>query len=298
MPEALIRWCLAEEWGHPLLTKAESLENGWLSELHYMREEVAERLAGLVQYCEQSIPQITEWLKTVKKANKGKGGRLLVLGGDHSGSVAVGASLTHVFERIGVIWVDAHADLHTPATSPSGNPHGMPVGAMLDVKPPKEYIRNSLNKRERQMWQKLSSLGRRKPMLSAKEIVYVGLRSCEPAEDHLIKSLGIEVIEAETVNGRGFTGAVERIEKRLKHCEAVWISFDVDALDGAVMHAVDAPVGGGLTPEGTVELICTLVERLPVVVWEIVELNILRDCRGEGLKLVSDIIRNVLERTS
>lgn len=297
MPEALIRWCLSEEWAHPLLTSVESLEGGWLSEVYLTREQLAERLSNLAAYCEQSIPVIKEWLQPIKR-NKKKNSKLLILGGDHSGSVAVGASLTQVFGKVGVVWIDAHADLHTPATSPSGNPHGMPVGAMLDVKPPRKYVRNTLNKKEKQLWEKLTSLGGRKPMLSHEQFTYVGLRSCEPAEEYTIKALGIEVITSEEINGMGFISALDRIEKRLHYCDAVWISLDVDAIDGAIMRAVDAPVGGGLTPEGTVELICALVGRLPVVVWEIVELNVLRDSRSESLKLLSDIIRGVLERTS
>ena len=59
----------------------------------------------------------------------------LVLSGDHSiavGTVAgVADDLRTRGESLGLLWIDAHADLNTVETSPSGNVHGMPLAAIL-----------------------------------------------------------------------------------------------------------------------------------------------------------------------
>ncbi|MBI2419064.1 MAG: arginase family protein, partial [Ignavibacteriales bacterium] len=61
----------------------------------------------------------------------------LCLGGDHSmalGTIAgIAAFCKKKNQSLGVIWIDAHADMNTDETTPSGNIHGMPLAASLGM---------------------------------------------------------------------------------------------------------------------------------------------------------------------
>src|SRR5512142_2109233 len=68
-----------------------------------------------------------------------RGSAPLVLGGDHSVAVGTVSGVSRHFrqagQRIGLIWLDAHADMNTPDSSPSGNVHGMPLACLIGMGP-------------------------------------------------------------------------------------------------------------------------------------------------------------------
>lgn len=106
----------------------------------------------------------------VSKAIK-DGNTSLVLGGDHSiGLGSVHGTLSSVRNRVGLIWIDAHADINTPLTSPSGNFHGQPLSFLI-----KEMV-------EGNEVPKLKELDWIKSYISARDIVYLGLRDLDPDE--------------------------------------------------------------------------------------------------------------------
>ncbi|KAG8444556.1 hypothetical protein GDO86_009643 [Hymenochirus boettgeri] len=156
----------------------------------------------------------------VKKAGK----TCLVIGGDHSLAVGTIAGHAAVHPDLCVVWVDAHADINTPYSSPSGNLHGQPVPAV----PGFSWV---------------------KPCLSAKDIVYIGLRDVDPGEHYILKNLGIKFYSMSEVDNLRIDKVMEETIEYLvgKKKRPIHLSFDIDALDPSVAPATGTPVPGGLT---------------------------------------------------
>lgn len=159
----------------------------------------------------------------------------LTLGGDHS--VAIGSISGHAQSNpnLVVIWVDAHADLNTPLSSYSGNIHGMPLSFI--VKEMQKYTTT------------LPGFEWVTPCLSAKDLVYIGLRDVDEAERAYINELGIQCYSMQEVDRYGIHSVMERALRAVDPNgeRPIHLSFDVDALDPNYAPATGTPVHGGLT---------------------------------------------------
>ncbi len=187
---------------------------------------------------------------------------LWIFSGDHSCAAPLIAGALEVYNNLGVIWIDAHADLHTPATSPSGNPHGMPLALLLKENDPLSE------------WQQL--LQQITVPLTPKNLVYVALRSYESEEMERIARLGIKVFSVEDVRWHSPATIVEKILSYLGDVP-LYISFDIDCLDASLVPATGTPVANGLYLEHA-EVLLHLFARYPnTKVIEITEFNPLLD---------------------
>lgn len=187
------------------------------------------------------------------------GSLAVALGGDHSvsmgtvpGSAAGG--------RIGLLWIDAHADLNTPATSPSGNVHGMPVAHLLGLGD-----------------ERFTSLWEGRPHLAAEDVVYIGLRSVDPPEARAIADLGIAAYTMSDVDKRGVAAVAVEALDRLAHLDRLHVSFDADVLDPTIAPGVGTPVPGGLTYREAHLLMELLAESGKVGSLDLVEVNPILD---------------------
>lgn len=153
----------------------------------------------------------------------------VVLGGDHSVSLG---SVAHASERgrTGLLWIDAHGDLNTPASSPSGNVHGMPLALLLGHGDPRL----------------LAACGEA-PRVRPEDVVLLGVRSLDPGERALAGDLGLRVLTMADIDRRGLSAVAEAALEALAHVERVHVSLDADVLDPAVAPGVGTPVVGGLT---------------------------------------------------
>jgi arginase len=111
----------------------------------------------------------------------------LVLSGDHSnaGGTIAGIKSTHPDKTLGVIWIDAHADLHSPYTTPSGNVHGMPAAAALNVDN-RKCQQHKIRQATSEYWEKMKSLGGIAPKLDFLHFAMVGVRDTESPGDTVI----------------------------------------------------------------------------------------------------------------
>ena len=158
----------------------------------------------------------------------------LVLGGDHSlgaGSVAAAAEWQRRNGRaLGVIWVDAHADMNAPSTTLSGNVHGMPLAALLGPEPAE-----------------LSGLGGTTPAIQARHTVLVGLRNLDEREKQVVRESGVHVFTMKDIDRNGIATVMERaLALALDGTGGVHVSFDLDVCDPSVAPGVGTPVKGGL----------------------------------------------------
>lgn len=219
----------------------------------------------------------------------------IILAGDHSTAAGtiMGIKSANPEKRLGVIWIDAHADLHTPYTTPSGNMHGMPL-AMCLQEDNKDCQINEIPDETIQYWEKIKKIGGDFPKMKATDIVFITVRDTEEPEDHLIKKYGIKNFRTEEVRTLGVAEVAKQALEVLKDCEQIYISFDVDSLDSSISVGTGTPVANGLTVEEAIELNTTLIKDKRVCCWEIVEVNPTLDTEN----LMAENAFDILEATT
>lgn len=198
----------------------------------------------------------------------------IVLAGDHSSALGTisGIKMAYPKKRIGVIWIDAHADLHTPYTTPSGNMHGMPIACVLG-EDNKERQQNKPDDETIEYWEKLKALGGITPKIHYNDLVYIALRDFEPQEEFLIKKNKVRVFNLQEIRKK----AVERVAieslNYLDHCDLIYVSFDVDSMDSRISSGTGTPVPNGITEKEAGNLIYYIMRSKKIVCFEMVEIN-------------------------
>jgi arginase len=198
----------------------------------------------------------------------------LIMAGDHStsyGTIA-GIKKAHPKARLGVIWIDAHADIHTPFTTPSGNMHGMAL-AMATSIDNLECKVNDPRGETQELWEQLKNVGMPGPKVYPEDNVYIAVRDLEKPENYLINKYNINFIETEDVKKAGPAACAKRALEMLDHCDFIYVSFDVDSIDSRVSAGTGTPVPNGLTVEEAKILNVELAKDPKVCAWEIVEVN-------------------------
>jgi len=208
-----------------------------------------------------------------------QGGRFpLVLGGDHSLSVgSIRGAAKH--RKLGVIWIDAHADFNTPETTPSGNIHGMPLAALCGLGDPSLVS----------LWDETP------PVLDPKRVAVIGARDLDPGEKDNLRSAGVMVQSMEQIDRIGMQAALEKaIERVSSDADGIYISFDMDALDPRHAPGVGTPVSGGLTYREA-HLVCEVVaETGKLIGIDLVEVNPILDLQNQTALLAVEFIRSAL----
>ena len=158
----------------------------------------------------------------------------VVLGGDHAMSLGsvTGVRRRAAGERVGVLWIDAHADLNTPATSPSGNVHGMPLAHLLGHGDPRLIAAMAGD----------VAL----PPVRPEDVVLVGLRSVDAGERAFIRLQGLRAFTMSDIDRSGIAAVAQAALTALAHVDRLHVSFDADVLDPAIAPGVGTPVPGGL----------------------------------------------------
>lgn len=221
----------------------------------------------------------------------------ILISGDHSISIGTLAGIKTAFpkKKIGVIWIDAHADIHTPFTTPSGNMHGMPIAASLNLnnktlksnKPQKEVIH---------FWDKIKQIGDISPKIKPEHIAYIGLRETEVEERETIKKLNIKTISVDYVRKKGEVQTAVSILKYLEESDLIYISFDVDVLDKSLSLGTGTPVSNGLFQKECESLIKELSKSRKLCCFEIVEINPTIDNKGNKMSEMSlEILHALIE---
>jgi len=206
----------------------------------------------------------------------------LVIGGDHSMAIGTITGVSSSFrkrgEKLGLIWVDAHADMNTPETSPSGNIHGMPLGSVMGYGAPE-----------------LVNLGGFSPKIDPDNVALIGIREVDPGEREIVLRSGIHYYEMMKVDARGM-GAV--IEEALAHATrgtaGVHLSFDMDAVDPEVAPGVGTPVRGGLSLRESHLIMEVVSDSARLVSMEFAELNPIHDVANQTGQLLCELVGSAL----
>jgi arginase len=198
----------------------------------------------------------------------------VIMAGDHStsyGTIA-GIKKAHPKSRLGVIWIDAHADIHTPFTTPSGNMHGMALAMACGIDNFECKV-NDPRGETLEYWEQIKNVGMQGPKIYPEDIVYIAVRDLEKPENYLLNKYNINFIEVEDVKKLGAQVIAEKALAMLDHCDHIYVSFDVDSMDSRISTGTGTPVPNGLTVDEAKTLNADLAKSPKVIAWEIVEVN-------------------------
>ena len=210
------------------------------------------------------LPQITQTcarLADLVETAASEGATPLVLGGDHSIAIGTVTGMSRFLrkqdKKLGLIWIDAHADMNTPGSSPSGNVHGMPLACCIGIGP-----------------EELTHLGGYAPKIDPANVALVGLRDVDRAEKPFVQRTGVRAFTMRSIDEQGMQSVIRQaIEIASNGTAGFHLSFDMDAVDPDEAPGVGTPVPGGLTYREAhlaMEMICDSAKMLSL---EIVEVN-------------------------
>ena len=229
------------------------------------------------------IASVCRQLYRAASAAHAAGALPLVVGGDHSvaaGSVAATAAAARRHRgRIGLVWIDAHADMNTPATTTSGNVHGMPLAALLGPDP-----------------RELATIGRRGPSrLDPDHVALIGIRSLDSQERTQVRDSGVTVFTMKEVDRLGMAAvATQALALAGEGTTGVHVSFDLDVCDPSIAPGVGTPVRGGLSYREAHLLMETVADSGLLRALDLVEINPTLDRRNETAELAVELALSAL----
>ena len=254
--------------------------------------DFAKRIEQVKEQCQRIANAVTSTIH--------EGNFPMVLSGDHSSALGTmsGIKAANPDKRLGVIWIDAHADLHSPFTSPSGNIHGMPVAAALNM----DHIESKINEPSNatiSQWDILKNISIPGPKVVPSDLIYFGLRDYESAEKNIIDQHHIQFYKVEQMREKGLLYCVKEAIQQLNNCDQIYISFDVDSMDcDTVSYGTGTPVPVGFSSEEITQIIEQFLLTGKVCCIEFAEINPLLDNKGNKMAetafLVLDQIANSL----
>jgi len=206
----------------------------------------------------------------------------LVLGGDHSlaaGSVSASAEMARREGLpLGLIWVDAHGDINTPATSPSGNVHGMPLAALLGPEPAE-----------------LATIGGFSPKVRPEHTVLIGVRNLDEVEKTLVRQSGIHVFTMKDIDRAGIAAVTEQAIRLVGRGTAgIHVSFDLDVCDPGIAPGVGTPVKGGLDYREAHMVMEMIADSTLLRALDVVEVNPTLDVQNNTAVLATELVLSAL----
>ena len=236
--------------------------------------EKAKYLAQIAETCDRLARRVQSAAES--------GAMPLVLGGDHSIAVGTVAGLAAHYhsggQRIGLIWIDAHADMNTPGTSPSGNVHGMPLACCMGNGP-----------------QELTHILGFAPKVEPRNVALVGLRDVDRLEAAAVRGTGVTAFTMRDIDERGLRAVIEdAVRAACDGTAGFHLSFDMDSVDPREAPGVGTPVRGGLTYREAhlaMELLC---DSGRMIAAEVVEVNPVLDEANRTALLGVELIMSAL----
>lgn len=250
----------------------------------------AKRIDGLVKIFNHTIDIVSKVID--------KGSFPIVIAGDHGSAGGTVAALKSKFpdKRLGVVWIDAHGDLHTPYTTPSGNMHGMPLATAL-ANDNRECQINEPSPTAKKLWEDLKHAGGVIPKIVSEDLIFVGVRDTEKPEDELIRREGIKNYTVAELNEIGVDKLMSNIFDQLSECDHIYVSFDVDSMDpDVVSYGTGTPVKNGLNPEVAAQILNKFAAHSKVSCIEFVEVNPCLDNKVNKMaEQAFDLLENVVK---
>lgn len=198
----------------------------------------------------------------------------IALGGDHSTALGTIAAALEQPGRLGVLWIDAHADFNTPETTLTGNVHGMVVAALMGQCPPPLTVGET--------------------RLQSHQVVMLALRDLDPAERTRLREQGIATLTMSDIDKMGMKEAAESALRMLTGATRLHISLDLDSLDPSLAPGVGTPVPGGLSYREAHLLMEMLADDGRVQSIDVVEVNPILDEKNKTAFIAVELVASLL----
>jgi arginase len=181
-------------------------------------------------------------------------------------------------KRLGLIWLDAHADANTPETSPSGNVHGMPLACLCGLGP-----------------EEMTGIAGFSPKVNPKNAAVVGLRSVDPGERKNLKDLGIQTFTMRDIDERGMRSVMaEALDLASEGTDGIHVSLDMDGLDPDEAPGVGTPVRGGMSYREAHLAMEMIADSGKLVSMDVVEVNPVLDVSNETARLAVEMVLSAM----
>lgn len=232
----------------------------------------------------KDIARVCRHLYQTSLASFADGAMPIVLGGDHSlGAGSVAAAATHARtsgKPIGLIWVDAHADMNNPKSSESGNVHGMPLAALLGAEPAELHMLPD------------------RPAVSPKHTVLVGTRNLDESEKKIVRASKVHVFTMKDIDKLGITEVMARaIKIATRGTGGFHVSYDLDVCDPTVAPGVGTAVKGGLSYREAHVVMEMVAESGKMTSLDLVEVNPTLDIRNTTAELGTELALSALGKS-
>lgn len=229
-------------------------------------------LAATQSVCENLSQHVLDLIKRKKY--------FAVVGGDHTSAIGTWSGVhkaVHAQGEVGLIWVDAHMDAHTPDTTESGRIHGMPLAVLLG-----------------QGYPMLVNVAGAHQKLKPENICLVGVRSYESGEADFLKKNNVRIFYIEEIQTRGFDAVIkDAIEHVTQHTVGFGLSLDLDSIDPIDAPAVAVPEANGIAAKDILSVLPTIVTNPKYITTEIVEFDPPRDIERKTEKLIAQILETI-----
>ncbi|HEX4751167.1 MAG TPA: arginase [Bryobacteraceae bacterium] len=206
----------------------------------------------------------------------------LVLGGDHSIAAGTVAGVSQYYrqkgEKIGLIWIDAHADMNTPESSPSGNVHGMPLACCIGQGP-----------------RELTEIFDFSPKVAGDNVALIGIRDVDARERQVVRASGVTAFTMRDIDEQGLRTVMEKALRIASDGTAGFhLSLDMDSVDPDEAPGVGTPVRGGMTYREAHLAMETICDCSGMVAMEIVEVNPVLDSANRTALLGVELVMSAM----
>ena len=213
------------------------------------------------------------------------GRKPIVMGGDHSIGIGTISGVSRFTKEqnssMGLIWIDAHADMNTPASTHSGNIHGMPLSVVLGHGFPDLVNMNGFA-----------------PKVRPQNVALIGIRTLDSEEKELCRTSGIRYFTMREIDERGMHAITqEAITVATNGTAGFHLSFDLDGIDPLYAPGVSTPVTGGISYREAHLILEMMADTKKLLSMEFVELNPMRDIEHKTAGLVVDLIQSALGKS-
>lgn len=233
----------------------------------------------------EPITKINEELAKAVFESISNGSLPVIIGGDHSLALGSISGVSNYFyqqnKKIGVIWIDAHADINTPETSPTQNIHGMPLSVLLG-----------------KGFNQLTSIQGKQSKLEPNNVVIIGLRSIDGKEKEELRNSGVHYFTMRDIDEQGIHVIMKKaLEYAGYQTAGIHVSFDIDSIDPLHAPGVSTPVFGGLSLRESHLILEMIAESQKMISMDLVELNPLVDIGGKSANLAIELIQSALGKS-
>ena len=203
----------------------------------------------------------------------------IMIGGDHSATIASALASAKVNIDVGIIWIDAHTDYNTFETTVTGNIHGLPLAAINGYKNSElRYYHDG-------------------KVIQPSRTVIIGARSIDEAEKDNVKYSGVTVFTTQDIKEKGIEAIMDEAFKIAGYkTKGIHISYDLDIIDPDIAPGVSVPEFDGINEEEAMQINEYIINHMKSVLsYDLVEFNPLRDVDRKteqiALNLLAQVIR-------